>query len=298
VESFIEECLSSVYSQTYQQIEVICVDNNSQDATLNKLNDLKIITYPNLIILQEMKPGACAARNKGLSIAKGEWIQFLDADDSILPSKLTHQLNLILKSSIEPHFIAGAANFKKLDSSEPELKIPDSRSNYLAVFIGKLGNTCANLWQKKALQLAGAWNEDLSSSQETDLMFRLISQHNDVLIDVAPLTIINQRESGQISQSNPVKRWVNYVEVRIAMIEKIKKLNPSDFNGLQAEYETYLLSSILILNKYNHPKALQFTTTYQFNFKLLMPKYGIGKKILLSFKLLGAKRTLYLFSKK
>ena len=73
VEHYIEECLNSVFDQTYKNIEVICIDNNSTDGTWNLLQTLKGV-HENLFIEKELKPGANAARNKGLGLSKGETI--------------------------------------------------------------------------------------------------------------------------------------------------------------------------------------------------------------------------------
>jgi glycosyltransferase involved in cell wall biosynthesis len=106
VEAFISECVDSVLNQTYQEIEIICIDNNSSDNTWQTLIQLKNI-FPHLIIDKEIKAGACAARNKGLNIANGYWVQFLDADDLLLPKKIEHQVEL-LKCNSNIAFVAGS----------------------------------------------------------------------------------------------------------------------------------------------------------------------------------------------
>ena len=94
VEVYIEECIHSAFAQTYNPIEVLCIDNNSTDNTWQKIKQLQE-TYPSLLIEKELKPDATAARYKGLSLSKGEWIQFLDADDLLLPEKIEHQAKLL-----------------------------------------------------------------------------------------------------------------------------------------------------------------------------------------------------------
>lgn len=94
VEVYIKECIHSAFAQTHKPIEVICIDNNSTDNTWQKLKQLHE-KYPSLLIDKELKPGAPAARNKGLALSKGEWIQFLDADDLLLPEKIEHQAKLL-----------------------------------------------------------------------------------------------------------------------------------------------------------------------------------------------------------
>ena len=99
VQEYLAECLDSIFAQSYPFLEVICIDNNSTDETYRLLQKTKQ-KYPTLIIDKESMPGAPAARNKGLALAKGEWIQFLDADDLLLPAKIEHQLNMVLKRFI------------------------------------------------------------------------------------------------------------------------------------------------------------------------------------------------------
>ena len=74
---FIEDCLNSIFSQTYSDIEVIVVDNGSQDGTVEliKKKFLKIILVEN-----NKNLGACMARNIGIKKTSGEWVLTLDCD--------------------------------------------------------------------------------------------------------------------------------------------------------------------------------------------------------------------------
>ncbi|MBK8844708.1 MAG: glycosyltransferase family 2 protein [Saprospiraceae bacterium] len=91
----LERAVESLLTQTYPISEIIIVNNNSTDNTQQIINKL-INEYPILVkSIIESKPGANLARNTGLKIAHGDWIQLLDADDELLPGKLNHQINLI-----------------------------------------------------------------------------------------------------------------------------------------------------------------------------------------------------------
>ena len=79
-ELYLSECIESVLNQTLNDIEIICIDDGSTDQSLHILNeyskkDLRII------VVSQSNKGAGIARNKGLDIAKGEFIMFLDSDD-------------------------------------------------------------------------------------------------------------------------------------------------------------------------------------------------------------------------
>lgn len=79
-ERFLVETLDSLVCQNLHNIEIICVDDGSTDGSLEILNKYKE-KDPRIIVIEQENQGAGAARNKGLSIAKGEYLLFLDADD-------------------------------------------------------------------------------------------------------------------------------------------------------------------------------------------------------------------------
>lgn len=92
VENYIEECLESVYQQTYPQIEVIlvndCTPDNSMEIANTIINKYKD-KYPTTIINHKHNKGLSEARNSGMKIAKGEYIYFIDSDDAIMPNVIT-----------------------------------------------------------------------------------------------------------------------------------------------------------------------------------------------------------------
>ena len=80
VEKYLCECLDSVINQSLKEIEIICVDDGSTDSSLSILNEYKRRDN-RVIVLHQENLGAGVARNKGLKIARGEYLSFLDADD-------------------------------------------------------------------------------------------------------------------------------------------------------------------------------------------------------------------------
>ncbi|HEV2479885.1 MAG TPA: glycosyltransferase family 2 protein [Puia sp.] len=89
--SFVIETLESVAKQTHNRLECIIIDDGSTDNTAALVNDWIAADHRFTYYYQTNK-GLSAARNAGLDWAKGDFIQFLDADDVLLPSKLEEQL--------------------------------------------------------------------------------------------------------------------------------------------------------------------------------------------------------------
>ena len=79
-EKFLQKCLDSIVNQTLQEIEIICINDGSQDNSRKILQDYKDKDSRITIIDQE-NGGLSAARNSGLKIVKGEYIGFVDSDD-------------------------------------------------------------------------------------------------------------------------------------------------------------------------------------------------------------------------
>lgn len=90
---FVSTAIDSCLSQTYSNIEIIVIDDGSTDDThniLTKYIDSKEINY-----IYQYNRGLSGARNTGLKIANGEYIQFLDADDTINPQKIQLQVDYL-----------------------------------------------------------------------------------------------------------------------------------------------------------------------------------------------------------
>jgi glycosyltransferase involved in cell wall biosynthesis len=87
VEKFIGRCLNSIYSQSVDEnrYEVIVVDDGSTDNTLNILKKLTE-RHKNLRVFSQENQGVSIARNRGLEMAVGKYVWFVDADDYIMPN--------------------------------------------------------------------------------------------------------------------------------------------------------------------------------------------------------------------
>ena len=83
-EEFIANCISSVLKQTYPNYEIIIIDDGSTDSSKDIINEFRKGTDKIKYFYQENK-GVSIARNKGIELCRGDFVLFLDADDSIAP---------------------------------------------------------------------------------------------------------------------------------------------------------------------------------------------------------------------
>ena len=96
-EKYIEQCMDSVIHQTYQNWEMLIVDDHSTDFTKELIEKYMEMEPRIKLYTQPVNMGAAAARNKALELSKGRFIAFIDADDTWKPEKLERQLSFMLK---------------------------------------------------------------------------------------------------------------------------------------------------------------------------------------------------------
>lgn len=94
-EAFITETINSVLNQTYKHWELVLIDDASTDGTYSIASDF-VAKYANIFLLKnETNLGAGHSRNRGIQVAQGDFIAFLDADDLWKPEKLEKQIQFI-----------------------------------------------------------------------------------------------------------------------------------------------------------------------------------------------------------
>lgn len=114
VEEYIEECLESVYQQTYPHIEVILVNDCTPDHSMTIANTIVAKykdKFPTTIVNHEQNKGISEARNSGMKIAKGEYIYFIDSDDAIMSNAIESLARVALSHNslelVQGSFIQG-----------------------------------------------------------------------------------------------------------------------------------------------------------------------------------------------
>lgn len=81
-ERYLKECIESIINQTYKNVNLILVDDGSEDGSADIMDEYKR-KYPGICVIRKKNGGPNSARKAGLDIAEGEYITFVDADDYI-----------------------------------------------------------------------------------------------------------------------------------------------------------------------------------------------------------------------
>ncbi len=288
VATYIKEAIESVIQQTKPCEEIICVDDCSSDTTVTIIKELQN-QYPTIIKLlqNEKNEGANHSRNKGLNAATSEFIQFFDADDLLLPTKFEHQLSLIEKSNNSIDIVVNSFKKRNLVGVDTLYNF-ESDDAWNSLMRGRLGVTTANLFRKSAILSAGEWNENLKSSQEYDLMFRMLKNGAKVKIDDTVLNINRERASGSITKSNPEAKWIRFINLRVSIYNYLHE-NDLLTDKIKTTYLSEVFNSIRIIYYYNKMEAIDLHRKFIEPIGKPTPTHSNSNKYLVIYNLFGFK---------
>lgn len=184
-EKYIAETITSAINQTWKNIEILIIDDCSDDASFTIA---KSFESEKLKVFQQQKKGASAARNKGIKEAKGNYIQFLDADDLLEETKIEYQLQAInfTKNSLAIcpviHFPDGSCckNFLPDEYEKKFYKSSSDPVNFLLKLYGLENNQgCmialhAWLTSTELINKAGFWDETLTVDDDGEYFCRIV----------------------------------------------------------------------------------------------------------------------------
>jgi glycosyltransferase involved in cell wall biosynthesis len=228
----IEKTIQSVFAQTFQDFEIILVDDGSSDGTLRVLERF---TDLRLRIFSFTNAGVSASRNRGTKYAYGAFIAFLDADDLWTPCKLAAQLE-----ALEAHPEAALAySWVDYINSEGNLigngtRIQETENLYSRLLLANALETASNpLIRRSALEEVLGFDEALSGGEEWELYLRLTRRH--------PASVVNKvqvlyRQHPQSSSANLTRMERDPLQV----IEKAFTDAPPAFRHLKRESTAHL----------------------------------------------------------
>lgn len=149
-EKYIDTCIHSLQNQTYTNYEMIFVNDGSRDGSLEKLENAAYNDARMKIINQENK-GVSSARNAGIDVAKGEYILFVDADDTVSPDYITNLISPLKDDEVDIVIdipVLVFENRKLFSSVKTEQIGADLILNYGELFQGEYSMALQSPWAK------------------------------------------------------------------------------------------------------------------------------------------------------
>lgn len=195
--AWVTEAVGSVLSQTYRDFEVLVVDDGSTDSTLEALapffREVKVLR-------RASRRGVAAARNLGISAARGQWLAFLDSDDLWLPEKLARQMaylaghpKLLLCQTEETWIRRGVR------VNPPRTHRKEGGQIFFRSLERCLVSPSAVVLHRRLLTENGAFDEDLPAAEDYDLWLRLSWRYPVGLLP-EPLVIKRGGHADQLSR--------------------------------------------------------------------------------------------------
>lgn len=144
VEPYIKKCVQSIMKQSYQNIEIILIDDGSPDNCGLIIDSFKQ-KDSRIMVIHKVNEGVSAARNNGLNKASGEYVMFIDGDDYVEPDYVEYFVSLIQDSNCE--IAVGSNHYYKenLDQVEDYVSIVDSMEVVKQIYLGGMG---VAVWNK------------------------------------------------------------------------------------------------------------------------------------------------------
>lgn len=216
-EQTIEKAVLSIVRKKYDNIEVIVVENGSEDCTWKKLNVLAK-QYDTLRIFQSEK-GVSFARNKGISEAKGKWIAFLDADDYLLDSGLD---TMILAAQEDKYDLVAYGHeagkkmnrvtindcwYKGQNYDDGRILMIENPTQYMQVW--------AKLFRKKVIDQNGlCFDTELRLSEDSDFTLRYLRYVKSICLkaDVVYHYSLNENSTMRTKSGNKTKDYIYAME--------------------------------------------------------------------------------------
>lgn len=192
-EATIGASVQSVLNQTYQNFEIIIVDDGSTDNTRQVIEAFADdrIRY----VCLEQNGGVSHARNTGIGLAESEYVAFLDSDDEWLPKKLEKQMQVMLQAPETVGLVYCRMKGTKKDGTDlicPGLEEPveELQGNiFLQLLEENVIDTPTMLVRKQCLEQTGGFDEGLKCLEDWELALRIAEQWeigfvDDILVEV------------------------------------------------------------------------------------------------------------------
>ena len=217
--------IRSVLDQTYQDFELIVVDDGSMDNTEGMVKAFKDprIRY----IRHEQNRGGAAARNTGIKAAQGEYIAFQDSDDEWLPEKLEKQMRIFEKASAQVGVVY--TGFYAINGDRktymPHVNIKIKEGNiHNELLKQNFVTTQAVVLRKECFEKAGMFDENLPRLQDWELFIRISKYYIFKYVDEPLVLAFFSPDSISANQEALIKAYQLIMETHFVNLKSDRKV--------------------------------------------------------------------------
>lgn len=237
-ERWVGEAVDSCLGQTYQPIEVIVIDDGSTDRS----HDILCLYGDKIRLERGPNRGGSSARNQGFALSQGEYIQFLDADDYVLPEKIERQVAFLEKTGGDGVYGDWQHRFHEPDGSSHlgDVQVAGQQIDVLeSLLAGWWVAPVALLWRRRIVEASGGWDETLSAGQDRDFITTIAMNGADIHYQPGCHSVYRRYGNVTVSTGS-MQRWLKnhqrLLEKAESSLAEAGRLEPRYRNALAASY--------------------------------------------------------------
>ncbi len=242
IAAFVKETLDSVFAQTYNNFEVILVNDGSEDTT--ELETVLKPYFDRIVYAEQENLGASQARNSAICLARGELLAFLDGDDIWLPDFLLSQVEFLEKNDLDMVYCDAQLFGEPLFEGERYTKTSPSKGEVTTEsLISAQCNviTSGTILKKDWVVRLNMFDTELPRMQDYDLWYRLakngahIGYQTDILVKYR--VRLNSLSGTNVERSHRNIRALSVIRKKYGLNEGEQSVWDKQMRVYEAEYE-------------------------------------------------------------
>ena len=265
IENYIGDCILSIINQDYDNIEIIVINDGSTDSTLKVCAEIQEeYKNRNIIILSQDNMGVSVARNVGLDYASGDFIMFVDGDDSIVRNYASTLFHVLKKNNSD----IVVCSCQKTFSQEDRKRMADSlvrfsgytrnlkRDEAINEFLlnKHTGSSCEKIYSRNVINNT-RFLADIRNNEDKFFYFQSLLRSDRISVIKEPLYICLEREGSATRTSTQYNTDSVIVSQKILEIIENEYTAPEIIHSAKFYYYSSVIYSIRMLSRVEISKA-------------------------------------------
>lgn len=228
-EKHIEKCIKSIINQTYKNIEIIAIDDGSQDNTLEILNKFKE-KDKRINVISKKNTGVSDTRNIGIEKSTGNYIMFVDADDFLEEDAVEKLYNTIINNKV--NIVRGMYRriSEKRISDENDILKYNNANNYEIIKSILNGDILCYVWllmiKKEILQKYNIkFDKNLKIMEDTLFYINIIEKENIYFLNEVIYNYVQNEESATGNVNKTLETYKNMLKAENKIINSLRENN-------------------------------------------------------------------------
>lgn len=283
VEKYLEKCLDSVIKQTYDNIEIILIDDGSEDKSKQICDDYAKIDN-RIKVIHKKNEGVSKARNIGIDTSKGEFITFIDSDDYIDKNYIEELYKLCIKNNSDIAIcgvkdedydgnIVHVSNkiIKKLNKREILIELLNEKYFFSVCW--------AKLYKKSKIGNI-RFNEMMKIAEDFDFLYKLLDNINVVYVDTTKILYHFLLREGSATRNGFNENWKKEIQLCEKIINDVSKKYEDIKDYAVKRYFRVVMTCMLIeLKTTNNQETISYLKHKLVKFKIeIQNNFLISKK--------------------